>query len=188
MFRIFVLLIVLSNTLLAQRRLMLGPTLVLPSNSFRSVAAPGAGVATKYDVFISKRMALSFSCDYASFGKVNYESISPPVIETTVKAQSLAEQVGLKFFLRKRDQGFYLVTDAGIQTTWVKYSYLSRPGYAVNETNAAYRFGVGFSSRHLDYGVFWQRFYQRDHDIANYNGYSIINPLRYISIRVAYIF
>lgn len=189
MMKILVVLVILTQQVTAQRRLILGPSFAVPNNVLGFTASYGIGATSKYDRFITKQLALTFSVDYVSFGKVYYLSPGAPHVDTSVKMQSLAEQLGAKFFFQKSERGFYVAAEAGLHTSWVKYYDLGKQYYSIDQTNFGYRFGIGLSKRRLDYGLLWQRFYQRDNEIAGaVNSYSINNPLRYLSFRIAYIF
>ena len=188
---IILLIIIPSSSLVAQRRIIIGPELTLPYNSLSSVASGGIGITTKYDRFVSKHFALTFSVDYVSFGKVYSFNPGSAHVESSSKLQTLSEQFGGKFYFRKRTEpkGFYLSAEAGIQTSWLKYYDAGKLYNSIDQTNFCYRYGFGISGRHLDFGLLLQKFEQRNYEIAWSYGIGVENnPLKYWCLRISYIF
>lgn len=177
----------------AQRRIIiLGPQLAVAYNSLSSVASSGPGVSMKYDRFVSSHLAFTFSLDYINFTRAS-GNVNPGVklVEPSSKLITLSEQLGCKYYPWKKSdhKGFYLSAEAGILTSWLKYYDAGKLYSSIDQTNFSYRYGFGLSSRHFDYGILWQNFYQQNNEISLVYGTGIQNnPLKYFCIRVSYIF
>ncbi len=184
--------LLMSLTTVAQRRLLIGPQLGIAYNSLSSVASSGPGVSMKYDRFFSSHFAFTFALDYISFTRVSGDVFpGGKILEPSSKLQTLSEQFGCKYYLRKKAEprGFYLSAEAGLHTSWLKYYDAGKLYSSLHQTNFCYRYGFGISSRHFDYGILWQNFYQKDYQISQVYGMGIQNnPLKYLCIRISYIF
>lgn len=182
--------ILLPACAVAQRRIILGVELALPYNSLTSVASGGIGLTTKYDRFVSKHLAITFSVDFVSFGKVYSLNPGSAHVEASTKLQTLSEQLGGKYYFRKKNEpkGLYLSLEGGIQTSWLKYYDAGKQYGSVDQTDFCYRYGFGISGKRLDVGLLWQKFEQRNYEIAWSYGMAVQNnPLRYFCLRIAYI-